>query len=114
MSMTFLALALANSMFDGSCTINRRVLSANGVRGLVARGVKLYCNPTYEEEPVIDALADRYGIEVTIPQVVSLHSGDSVIVVEIHNLPPMLAENHEYPEETIDKATFLFVEYSVN
>jgi predicted DNA-binding transcriptional regulator AlpA len=102
---TYFGFALADSMFNGDCTINRRSISVEEVKERVAQG-----------KATIDAMTAHYGIEVTIPEApprVSLGSGDSVIVMGVRGLP-RLTDRHEYTEEEIAKASFLFAEYRVS
>ena len=47
------------------------------------------------------------------PSRVSLGSGDSVIVMGVRGLS-RLTDRHEYTEEEIAKASFLFAEYRVS
>ncbi len=111
---TYFGFALADSMFNGDCTINRCSLSVEEVKERVARGVESCCNPSHKA--TIDAMTARYGIEVAIPETpprVSLGSGDSVIVMGVRGLP-RLTDRHEYTEEEIAKASFLFAEYRVS
>ncbi|MDD4761677.1 MAG: hypothetical protein PHZ25_01475 [Candidatus Pacebacteria bacterium] len=110
---TYFGFALADSMFNRNCTINRHSLSVEEVKERVARGVESCCNPSHKA--TIDAMGSRFGIEVTIPEVpprVSLESGDSIIVMGVRGLP-RLTDRHEYTEEEIAKASFLFAEYFV-
>lgn len=111
---TYFGFALADSMFNGDCTINRRSLSVEEVKELVAQGVESCCNPSHKA--TINAMTTRYEIEVAIPETpprVSLGSGDSVIVMGVRGLP-RLTDRHEYTKEEIAKASFLFAEYRVS
>lgn len=110
---TYFGFALASSMFIGECDIARRVLSVTEVKAWVAQGVESCCNPSHQA--TIDAMRSRFGIEVAIPEAppkVSLASGDGVIVMEVRGLP-RLTDRHEYTEEEIARASFIFVEYRV-
>lgn len=111
---TYFGFALADSMFNGDCNISRRSLSVEEVKERVMQGVESCCNPSHKA--TIDAMTARYGIEVVIPEApprVSLGSGDSVIVMGVRGLP-RLTDRHEYTEEEIAKANFLFAEYRVS
>ena len=113
MAKTYFGFALADSMFRGSCTIDRRSISVEEVKERIAQGVESCCNPSHKA--TIDAMTARYGIEVSIPEApprVSLGSGDSVVVMGVRGLP-RLTDRHEYTEEEIAKASFLFAEYLV-
>lgn len=109
----FFGFALADSMFVGDCTIVRRVVSVEEVRAVVAQGVESCCNPSHKA--TIDAMTSRYEIEVAIPEApprVALGSGDSIIVMGVRGLP-RLTDRHEYTDDEIAKATFVFAQYSV-
>jgi hypothetical protein len=111
---TYFGFALADSMFNGDCIISRRSISVEEVKERVGQGVESCCNPSHKA--TIDAMSSRFGIEVAIPEApprVSLGSGDSVIVMGVRGLP-RLTDRHEYTEEEIAKASFLFAEYRVN
>ena len=45
---TYFGFALADSMFNGDCTINRRSLSIEEVKERVAQGVESCCNPSHK------------------------------------------------------------------
>ena len=113
MTMYF-GFALADSMFSGTCTIERRVLTVDEVRDLAKAGTLVPClNPSHAA--TIDAMRSRFGIDVEIPETpprVSVGSGDSVIVMGVRGLP-RLTDRHEYTEEEIASATFNFSLYSV-
>ena len=110
----YFGFALADSMFSGTCTIERRELSIDEVRELIAEGKITPClNPSHQA--TIDAMRSRFGIAVEIPETpprVSVGSSDSVIVMGVRGLP-RLTDRHEYSEEEIASATFNFSEYTV-
>ena len=110
----FFGFALADSMFSGTCTIERRELSVEDVRSLVADGKVTPClNPSHKA--TIDAMRSRFNIAVEIPETpprVSVGSGDSVVVMGVRGLP-RLTDRHEYTEEEIASATFSFSQYTV-
>ena len=100
-------------MFAEDCTITRRILSVEDVRAKVAAGVESACNPSHGA--TINAMRARYALEVAIPATpprVSLGTGDSVIVMGVRGLP-RLTDRHEYTDEEVAKATFVFSEYTV-
>ena len=113
MNKKFFGFALADSMFQGDCVINRKTLTAEEVK--VMAGELTPClNPSHQA--TIAAMRQRYGIEVEIPETpprVALESGDSVIVMGVRGLP-RLTDRHEYTEEEIAQATFSFSEYTVS
>jgi hypothetical protein len=110
----FFGFALADSMFAGDCTISRKSLTADEARVQVAAGVVSACNPSHSA--TIAAMRVRFGIDVAIPATpprVSLASGDSVIVMGVRGLP-RLTDRHEYTDEEVASATFVFSEYIVH
>jgi hypothetical protein len=110
----FFGFALADSMFNGSCTIVRRQLTIDEVKAKVVAGVASCCNPSHQA--TIDAMRARFGLNVDIPQTpprVSLNSGDSVIVMGVRGLP-RLTDRHEYTDAEVAGATFVFSEYTVS
>ena len=109
----FFGFALADSMFAGNCTITRRVLDAEKVKGLVAQGVESCCNPSHKA--TIDAMRARFGIDVSIPETpprVELRCDDSVVIMGVRGLP-RLTDRHEYTAEEIAQASFSFAMYIV-
>jgi len=113
MKRYYFGFALADSMFVGNCTINRRMISIQEVEEMVAQGVESCCNPSHKA--TIEAMKARFGIDVSIPEKpprVELHAGDSVIVMGVRGLP-RLTDRHEYSDEEIAKATFSFSIYTV-
>jgi hypothetical protein len=109
----FFGFALADSMFMGNVTIQRRTLNIDDVRKVVAAGVTSCCNPSHQA--TIDAMKARFALDVAIPVIpprVELQSGDAVIVMGVRGLP-RLTDRHEYTNEEIVAASFLFSEYRV-
>jgi hypothetical protein len=110
---TFFGFALADSMFAGDCLIERLQLSATIVAERIAQGVTSCCNPSHEA--TIRVMHARFGLVVEIPAApprVVLHPGDRVIVMGVRGLP-RLTDRHEYTDEEIAQATFVFSEYRV-
>ena len=102
----FFGFALADSMFNGNCSIVRRQLTVEEVSAKVAAGVASCCNPSHQA--TIDAMRARFDLNVDIPQTpprVSLNSGDSVIVMGVRGLP-RLTDRHEYTDAEVGAATF--------
>ncbi len=113
MGKTFFGFALADSMFVGDVTIERHALSIEDVAMAIARGVSSCCNPSHEA--TICAMRTRFGLAVEIPASpprVELAYGDSVIVMGVRGLP-RLTDRHEYTDEEVARATFVFSEYRV-
>lgn len=107
----FFGFALADSMFSDG-TIVRRSLDVDAVRDVLSQGVTSCCNPSHIA--TINAMRSRFGIDVAIPETpprVALADGDSVIVMGVRGLP-RLTDRHEYTEDEVAKATFVFSQYS--
>lgn len=113
MKKTYFGFALADGMFQGDCQIERKVLSVEDVKEVVAQGVESCCNASHEA--TVTAMREKFGIEVEIPQTpprVSLNPGDTVIVMGVRGLP-RLTDRHHYTKEEIDGASFVFSSYTV-
>ena len=108
----FFGFALADSMFSGDCTIRRRALSVEQVKSMEKEFTPCL-NPSHKA--TIDAMRQRFGIEVEIPEQpprVSVGTGDGIVVMGVRGLP-RLTDRHEYTEEEIAAATFSFSMYTV-
>lgn len=109
----YFGFALADGMFNGDCTITREVLTIDQVRQLVEGGVEPCLNPSHVA--TIKAMNEKFNLDVAIPAEpprVSVNSGDAVIVMGVRGLP-RLTDRHEYTEDEIAQATFIFSKYSV-
>ena len=108
----FFGFALAASMFNGECDIHHRILDPEEVKA-IAGELTPCLNPSHQA--TIAAMRERFGIEVEIPATppkVELTSGDSLIVMGVRGLP-RLTDRHEYTEEEIAAASFVFSEFTV-
>lgn len=113
MSKVYFGFALADSMFSDGL-ITRRTLPIDEVKAFVESesGVVSCCNPSHGA--TIDAMNTRFGLGVAIPATpprVSLQDGDSVIVMGVRGLP-RLTDRHEYTDEEVAGATFVFSLYT--
>ena len=111
--MRYFGFALAASMFTTDCTISHRFLSPEEVKGSVSELVPCL-NPSHEA--TIAAMRERFGIDIAIPETppkVTLGHGDSLIVMGVRGLP-RLTDRHEYTEEEIAAAAFVFSEFAVS
>lgn len=109
----FFGFALADSMFVGNCRIERKEISVDEAKNLIAQGVVSCCNPSHQA--TINAMQARFGIEVLIPAEpprVVLNPGDSIIVMGVRGLP-RLTDRHEYSAEEVAQAAFVFSMYKV-
>ena len=109
----YFGFAISDSMFEGDVRIERRVLDAEGVKKLIARGVISCCNVSHQA--TITAMSVRFGIEIEIPETpphVTLKNGDSLVILGVRGLPRMV-NRHEYTDEEIAQATFSFSRYIV-
>ena len=112
--MRYFGFAIADSMFPATCTVVRKPLEVQEVQEALKGKVEMCLNPSHGA--TIQAAKNRYNLPLTIPEKppqVSLKSGDSVIVMAVRGLP-RLTDRHEYTKEEIDKATFMFGEWSVS
>ena len=103
---TFFGFAVSDSMFQGDVVITRSVLSFEDAKE-IAEGAIPCLNPSHKA--TIDVMVAR-GITVEIPEkppVVSLDSGDSLLVMGVRGLP-RLTDRHEYTPAEIAGATFTF------
>lgn len=113
MNKVYFGFALADGMFNGDCAIQRKVLAEGQAKDLIAKGVESCLNPSHKA--TIDAMYQKFSIDVAIPEVpprVSLNTGDSVIVMGVRGLP-RLTDRHEYTEDEIASANFVFSQYTV-
>ncbi len=113
MGKRYVGLALANSMFNGECTIHRKVLQAEQAKRHLSGDVESCCNPSHTA--TIKAIRERFAIELPIPETppqVSLSSGDSILVIGVRGLP-RLTDRHQYTEAEIASAEFEFALYTL-
>lgn len=113
MANLFFGFALADSMFSGDVTITRRALSPAEAADLLQSGFISGCNPSHAA--TVSAAKSRFGIDAACPEKpvrVALSKGDSVVVMGVRGLP-RLTDRHEYTEDEIASATFVFSLYTV-
>ena len=109
---TYFGFAIADSMFPAECTVRRRPLTVDQVR-LALPGAVMCLNPSHW--PTIAAAIKRFWLPITIPEhapIVRLCPGDSVIVMSVRGLP-RLEGRHEYTEQEIEAAEFVFSQWTV-
>ena len=109
MSIIYFGFAIADGMFPATATVSRRPLTPEATAELMQEGYTSCCNPQHRATNA--AAKARYGLDITVPEkapMVSLKLGDRVIVMSVRGLPRLEENRHEYTEEEIAKATFLF------
>ena len=119
----YVGLAVADSMFPETCSVERRPCPLPLVMKLLQPPTKEApepvvncCNPSHAAS--LAALKTRYGIDLTstipsTPPKVALKSGDMMVVLADRGLP-RLTDRHEYTEAEVDAATFVFGLWTVN
>ncbi len=107
--MIYFGFSIADGMFPTECAVRRAPLSIERVKSLLERGYVSCCNPQHEAS--LRAASVRYGLEIAVPEkalLVSLQSGDRLIVMSIRGLPRLQENRHEYTEAEVAQATFVF------
>jgi len=110
----YFGFAIADSMFEGNCLIERRSITLDEVRARLQSGVTSCVNRGHQA--TIDALRSRFDLDVEIPLEpprVSLAPGDTHIVMGVRGLPRLI-DRHEYTTEEISGASFAFHAYKVH
>ena len=114
---TFIGLALSDSMFSNlpaGALLERRQITAAGVRERLAKGAVSCCNPSHRA--TLAALKVRFDLDVPVPErapKVSLGLGDSAIIMQITGLPRLGGDRHEYTESEVAQANFTFAVWDV-
>ena len=106
-AIRFIGLAIADSMFAPDASIQRKPLTVEQVKELVASGVESACNASHAN--TLQALETKHGIRLSsqgAPKV-NLNIGDSIIVMSVRGLP-RLEGTAQYSDEQIAAATFAF------
>lgn len=111
---TYFGFAIADGMLahKDEATITKQALDADTAKALIESAVSCV---NASHAATIDAMTQRYGINVEIPEKppsIMLNSGDVLIVMEVRGLP-RLTENRHYTTEEIEQATFKFSRYDV-
>ncbi len=106
---TYFSFAIADGMFPASSSASRRPISVEEVKQKMEAGYTSCCNP--QHRATNGAAKARYGLDITVPEkasLVSLKPGDEVIVMSVRGLPRLEENRHEYTDQEIEKATFVF------
>ena len=110
----YFGFAIGDSMFPYG-NLKKEAVSPERVREMAEAKELIPClNPSHL--PTIQAMREKFGIEVPIPEVaprVSLNSSDAIIVMGIRGLPRLSDARHEYTAEEVAEATFEFSYYEV-
>lgn len=109
MSTRYFGFAVADGMFPSECTVSRRVLEVKEVKDFLDEGYVSCCNPKHVTS--LDAAKRRYDLEIDVPPkapLVNLKVGDEVVVMAVRGLPRIEEDRHEYTDEEIASATFVF------
>ena len=105
----YFGFAVADSMFPVNAVASRRPLDIEEVKNLLGDDYVSCCNP--QHKTTLDAAKRRYELDIAVPEkapVVSLAVGDEVVVMSVRGLPRLEENRHEYREDEVAKATFVF------
>jgi hypothetical protein len=111
MTKVYFGFAIADSMLPDECDIMKSSLNVEEAKAAIAGAVPCI---NKSHKATIDAMKERFGIEVEIPNdppSVSLDFEDVLIVMSVRGLP-RLTGGH-YSEKEISEATFKFSYYKV-
>lgn len=106
---TYFGFAIADGMFPANSSSTRRPISVGEAKERMKAGYTSCCNPQHKATNA--AAKARYDLDITVPEkapMVSLNTGDEVIVMSVRGLPRLEENRHEYHDEEIAKATFSF------
>lgn len=105
---TYIALAMADSMFAVDARLVRNPLTVDEVKEIVAAGVVSGFNPSHQT--TIQALAQKHDIVVPVPDrapMIKLAVGDRLVVMSAR-FPRRLAEGETWTQEEVNATTFAF------
>jgi len=122
MATTYIGLAFFAGMLPaGTVEMVKEDLSLEQVQEAIRQGVVSCFNPSHTAS--IDALREKHGIEVEIPETptrISLESGNAIIVLQIRGLLRLSDERREqynspgeYTPEEVNSASFSFMKIAV-
>ncbi len=112
--MRYFGFAIADGMFPNSCSASRRPVSVEEVKALLAEGYVSCCNPQHVTSLV--AAKRRFDLDISVPEkapLVALAPGDEVLVMSVRGLPRLQENRHEYTDEEISKASFVFALWKI-
>jgi len=105
----YFGFAVADAMFPANAVASRRPLTGEEVKTLLAEGYVSCCNP--QHKTTLQAAKLRYDLDIVVPEkapMVALGVGDQVVVMSVRGLPRLEENRHEYSEDEVAKATFVF------
>jgi len=108
MVKVYVGLAIADGMFPEVVSASRRPLTVEEAKSLIEAGLISCCNPSHAL--TLDALREKYGIAVPIPEkptFVKLSTGDKVIVLSAR-FSRRLNEGEKWTKGDVDQAVFKF------
>ena len=112
---TFFGFAIADSMFPANCTVTRTPLTLPDFVSVLSAGVASCCNGSHDATVAALNSILPEGVTVDIPSlppVVKLEHGDTMIVMSVRGLPRLTDTRHYTPDE-IAGATFVFAKWTV-
>jgi hypothetical protein len=112
MPTVYLGFNIADSMFDGPCTLKREPLTESQFKDLISRGVTSCLNKSHPA--TVKALKTRYGIEAEIPHIpprINIFPGDSILIVSLRGLPRHTT-SYQYTDAEVAQARFVFARYT--
>ncbi len=105
----YFGFAIADGMFPAECTVTRQGINVENVMNILAEGYVSCCNP--QHKTTLSAAKARFGLDIVVPESapqVRLVPGDEVVVMSVRGLPRLEENRHEYTEEEIASAKFVF------
>lgn len=108
----YFGFAIADNMTPERCILKKEPLEKAMLKTEIESAISCV---NVSHQATIDALRNRFGIQVVAPVVppkVSLDFGDELIVMSVRGLP-RLTDRHEYTQAEIDNATFAFSIYTI-
>lgn len=113
MTRIYAGFNIADSMFDGNCTISRRVIGSEEFQSLMGSNVVPIFN--HSHEATVRALKQRFNLILEIPQKpprIILKKGDILLTVTLRGLPRHTV-SYNYTDEEVSRATFIFAVYRI-
>lgn len=109
---TYVSFSISNRIFPTNCGISKSRLTVIEAQLLIEHATVVAAQNTFV---AVEALLDRYGIDLKIPDVeedLALQSGDAVVVITVMALPRRL-DVARYTRNQIAQSFFQFSLYEV-